>query len=269
MVKERVKHTFGVIGRSFPSPMPKGPSFHEEACQELDGIAMHYLPQSTSFADLEIFTIEAETAISAALDQSREEQKEIAVEGVIIQGTYKILGPIQGSASSVNIYHRTEPSPLNHYHPFEAFPFIFHTHPGNLFPSCMDVAGFGDPMLGQLGCAMIHKRTAVNPLFIIGRAEPQKQLLCYRFEKAFMPSPSTQGDAYRFTGEFYNGMYEVLKQKEGMTEDEALEKPLVFYVEVMNSLPGIKAFGHVPSEAQRRYPIETEVVDISKIERHD
>lgn len=183
--------------------------------------------------------------ISRAFDLSVSKGKEVGLEGNIIGNNYTISAPIVGEEEMILSHRELFPTENNPYHPYQAIVFDFHTHPKNLTPSQSDLQGYLFAA-GSMQRAILHKKSRVNPLFIIGRSiDGRKEMLCYQFQKEALPTPNNRREQEDFIQEYYGRLNPLLRPVQQMGDNIASIKCLDYFVNLMNSCDGIRAFGKI------------------------
>lgn len=181
--------------------------------------------------------------IANAIDLSVIRGKEVSLEGNIIDGIYTVSNPVVGEKDMVLTERQLSPTKENPHNPYQATIFEFHTHPKNLTPSEYDLHGY---LLatGSIQQAIWHKKSKINPLFIIGRStDGKREMLCYQFLKEKLPTPNNIGEQDDFIQEYYKKLKPILNPAQHISNKLAEKESLDYFINVMNSCEGIKAFG--------------------------
>ncbi len=184
------------------------------------------------------------TAISEVLTLAGTNQIEVALQGNIVENEYRLTQAVLGEEDLVIRKRELMPTEQNPHNPYQALVFDMHTHPQKLIPSPVDLVGYHMLSYGSIEKAIWQKNVCVNPAFIIGRASDERQeLVCYQFDKDFLPKPQTRGELVDFLRSYYPKLQASLSEARGLSEEAAGLRSLEYFVDVLNSCPGMSAIG--------------------------
>lgn len=250
MESEFINHLFEILKKEFPDAnFDDLPFAKKEWLAKLNKInsasPVKYYPSVDIDVPDIFFHEETLERLSHAFSLYLKNNKETTMKEDIVNNEY-VLSPISvGEEGHVITERKTYPTDENPFNPYQATIFDFHTHPFNLIPSQADMRGHLFSA-GSIQTAISHKKSSVNPLFLIGRNnEGQQEILSYCFDKEKLPTPKNLCQRNDFVASFYSKIHKKIGNIQNLYDDNAKKQPLEFYVDAMNSISGINSYGKI------------------------